>query len=103
MEHSGRAGTFVTQQPGTAVFTAFIPAALPVNPPIVLTTDLQDVLERSNRAVGRLDGLTRLLPDPHLFLYMYIRKEAVLSSQIEGTQSWPVASRTMPSDSRSPV
>lgn len=48
---------------------------------------MQDLLERANRSLGRLDGLTRLLPDPHLFRYMYIRKEAVLSSQIEGTQS----------------
>jgi Fic family protein len=45
------------------------------------------LLERANRALGRLDGLAVLLPDPTLFLYMYVRKEAVLSSQIEGTQS----------------
>jgi Fic family protein len=48
---------------------------------------LQDLLERANRALGRLDGITTLLPNPTLFLYMYVRKEAVLSSQIEGTQS----------------
>lgn len=58
-----------------------------MRPPIALSSDLQDLVERANRALGRLDGLTRLLPDPHLSLYMYIRKEAVLSSQIEGTQS----------------
>ena len=44
-------------------------------------------MERANRALGRLDGLTTLLPDPSLFIYFYLRKEAVLSSQIEGTQS----------------
>ncbi len=44
-------------------------------------------MERANRALGRLDGITALLPDPSLFVYLYIRKEALLSSQIEGTQS----------------
>lgn len=87
MDQPGRSGRYVTQQPGAAAFRAFIPAPLPVQPPIVLTPELQDLLERANRSLGRLDGLTRLLPDPHLFLYMYVRKEAVLSSQIEGTQS----------------
>jgi Fic family protein len=75
------------QQPGNASFKAFVPAELPIQPPIELTPHLQDLLERANRSLGRLDGLTRLLPDPRLFLYMYVRKEAVLSSQIEGTQS----------------
>jgi Fic family protein len=58
-----------------------------VKPPIELSPDHQDLLERANRSLGRLDGLARFLPDPQLFLYMYVRKEAVLSSQIEGTQS----------------
>ena len=48
---------------------------------------LQDLLGRANRALGRLDGITTLLPEPSLFLYFYVRKEALLSSQIEGTQS----------------
>ncbi|HET7231162.1 MAG TPA: Fic family protein [Longimicrobium sp.] len=52
-----------------------------------LSDELHDLLERANREMGRLDGLATLLPDPALFLYLYIRKEAVLSSQIEGTQS----------------
>jgi Fic family protein len=85
--HPGRAGKYVTQQPRVASFKAFVPASLPITPALRLTAELQDKLERSNRAIGRLDGLSRLLPDPQLFLYMYIRKEAVLSSQIEGTQS----------------
>jgi Fic family protein len=68
-------------------YSAFIPNALPPNPPLRLTDELHDLLERSNRALGRLDGLATLLPDPALFLYLYVRKEAVLSSQIEGTQS----------------
>jgi Fic family protein len=65
---------------------AFIPPPLPPEPPLDLRR-LQRKLERANQALGRLDGLTRLLPDPHLFIYLYLRKEAVLSSQIEGTQS----------------
>lgn len=68
-------------------YRVFIPAPLPPNPPINFDARLQDLLERANRALGRLDGVTALLPDPDLFLYSYIRKEAVLSSQIEGTES----------------
>ena len=45
------------------------------------------MLEQANQALGRLDGLASVLPDPSLFIYLYVRKEAVLSSQIEGTQS----------------
>jgi len=52
-----------------------------------LNGNLYDLIERANRALGRLDGITTLLPEPSLFLYFYVRKEAVLSSQIEGTQS----------------
>ena len=68
-------------------YRVFIPAPLPPNPPIVFDAHLQELLERANRALGRLDGVTALLPDPNLFLYSHIRKEAVLSSQIEGTES----------------
>jgi Fic family protein len=49
--------------------------------------ELFDLMEKANRALGRLDGVTSLLPDTFLFTYFYVRKEAVLSSQIEGTQS----------------
>src|SRR3954449_10396957 len=66
---------------------AFIPAPLPPEPPLELVGSLPDLLEQANRALGRLDGLSTLLPDQSLFLYFYVRKEAVLSSQIEGTQS----------------
>ncbi len=65
---------------------AFVPPPLPPNPPVRLG-GLQVLLEQANQAVGRLDGLASLLPDLSLFIYTYIRKEAVLSSQIEGTQS----------------
>jgi len=65
---------------------AFVPAPLPPSQ-LELTSDDRDLIERANRALGRLDGVTTLLPDTQLFLYLYVRKEAVLSSQIEGTQS----------------
>jgi len=66
---------------------AFLPAPLPPTPPIVVDAKLRDLLDSALIALGRLDSVTTLLPDTQLFLYMYVRKEAVLSSQIEGTQS----------------
>lgn len=66
---------------------AFVPAPLPPDPPLRLDGPLQRALEGANLALGRLDGISGLLPNPTLFLYSYVRKEAVLSSQIEGTQS----------------
>lgn len=66
---------------------AFIPNALPPEPPLRLDGDLGVLLDEASVAVGRLDGISLILPDPDLFLYTYIRQEAVLSSQIEGTQS----------------
>lgn len=66
---------------------AFIPTPLPPMPQLVMDGSLQQLLEPAVLAIGRLDGVSALLPDKTLFLYTYIRKEAVLSSQIEGTQS----------------
>ena len=66
---------------------AFVPRTLPPDPPLLLDGKLQLLLEQSLLALGRLDNLPTLLPDTGLFLYTYVRKEAVLSSQIEGTQS----------------
>jgi len=60
---------------------------LPPEPPLALGPELQDLLERANRGLGRLDGVARIFSNPSLFLYQYVRKEALLSSQIEGTQS----------------
>ncbi|MBI4409613.1 MAG: Fic family protein [Gemmatimonadetes bacterium] len=68
-------------------YSTFVPQPLPPKPELSLGSELHDLLEQANRALGRLDGLTLLLPDRWLFLYFYVRKEAVLSSQIEGTQS----------------
>ena len=64
---------------------AYVPPTLPPIPPIQMER-LYRLLDDANRALGRLDGVTSILPDTPLFLYMYIRKEALLSSQIEGTQ-----------------
>lgn len=68
-------------------YRAYLPAPLPPDPPLVIDARLQEMLERANRALGRLDGIAAVLPDTALFLYFYVRKEALLSSQIEGTQS----------------
>jgi Fic family protein len=80
-------GTYVTTSTAGESFKAFVPNPLPPEPPIELTDRDHDLVEKANRALGRLDGVTTLLPDVSLFLYFYVRKEAVLSSQIEGTQS----------------
>jgi Fic family protein len=66
---------------------AFVPDPLPPKPPLKVDDELQSIIDCALLALGRLDSLSTLLPDTSLFLYMYIRKEAVLSSQIEGTQS----------------
>lgn len=84
---SHRAGTFTAVATGADGYAAFIPRPLPPDPPLVLDGAIQQLLDRANQALGRLDGMTVLLPDPDTLLYTYVRKEAVLSSQIEGTQS----------------
>ena len=82
-----RAGRLVVQQTGPDGFSAFIPNPLPPDPPLEYDDEIKDLIEKANRALGRLDGATYMLPNPDLFLYMYVRKEAVLSTQIEGTQA----------------
>ncbi len=82
-----RLGTYVTTSVGGETVRAFVPSPLPLDPPLAITPHLQDLIEKANRGLGRLDGVARIFPDPGLFLYMYVRKEALLSSQIEGTQS----------------
>ena len=79
-----RAGRYVRQPAG---YRAFIPAPLPPDPPLDLGGVLRDKLSAADYALGRLDGAVLTLPNPDLFVFMYVRKEAVLSSQIEGTQS----------------
>jgi Fic family protein len=80
-------GQYVTTSTAGEPVRAFVPNPLPPDAPIRLTEQDHDLIEKANRALGRLDGITMLLPDVSLFLYFYVRKEAVLSSQIEGTQS----------------
>lgn len=85
-EENLRLGRFVETPLAGEIVRAFVPPPLPPAPPV----DVLALLERlslAERALGRLDGITMLLPRQELFLYMYVRKEAVLSSQIEGTQS----------------
>ena len=83
----GETGRYEVTTIGGEQVRAFIPLPLPPVPPIVLDGPLLQALEAANLALGRLDAVTTLLPDHSLFLYHYVRKEAVLSSQIEGTQS----------------
>lgn len=68
-------------------YRAFIPAPLPPSPPLDIDANMVKLLAEAERSIGRLDGATRFIPDPDLFVAQYVRKEAVLSSQIEGTQS----------------
>src|SRR5829696_5563505 len=83
----GATGRYETSTSGGETVRAFVPAPLPPDPMLDLHGERQRLLERALLACGRLDGVRALLPDPNLFLYAYVRREAVLSSQIEGTQS----------------
>ena len=79
-----RAGRYIKQLEG---YSAFIPAPLPPVPPIKMNGELTRLLSDADRALGRLDGVATVLPNPDLFVAMYVKQEAVFSSQIEGTQS----------------
>jgi Fic family protein len=81
-----RLGRYVVTHAGGETVRAFVPPPLPPVPPIQMD-GLQRLLEQASLALGRLEGMSAVLPDTALFLYSYVRKEAVLSSQIEGTQS----------------
>lgn len=84
---SRETGTYVTSSLNGQAYQAFVPAALPPSPALQLDHDLVTRRDRALVALGELKGITRILPDARLFLYQYVRKEALLSSQIEGTQS----------------
>ena len=79
-----RAGRYVKQPSG---YRAFIPSSLPPDPPIRISGKILPLLSEADQAIARLDGATLTLPDPGFFVFSYVRREAVLSSQIEGTQS----------------
>jgi Fic family protein len=82
-QNKHRAGRYVRQPAG---YRAFLPVPLPPHPRVNMD-DLWHLVSQADRALGRLDGSTESLPNPDLFVFMYVRKEAVLSSQIEGTQA----------------
>ncbi len=84
MPHLGRAGSYIRQSTG---YRAFVPTNLPPDPPVNIDSEMQRLLSEADRALGRLEGSIQTLPNPDLFVLMYVRKEAVLSSQIEGTQA----------------
>jgi Fic family protein len=83
----GPQGTYVESTLGGETVRAFVPNALPPVPPVEWNPRLREQFDRALLALGRLDSVSTLLPDTSLFLCMYVRKEAVLSSMIEGTQS----------------
>ncbi len=83
----GETGRYEVTAAGGERVRAFVPAPLPPRPALEMTPERQRLLEGALLACGRLDAISGLLPDPDLFLYAYVRREAVLSSQIEGTQS----------------
>ncbi len=79
-----RAGYFITHSTG---YKSYVPKDLPPDPPVEIDSEMQRLLSDADRKLGRLDGITRTLPNPELFVAMYVKKEALLSSQIEGTQA----------------
>ena len=80
-------GEYVSGSLAGSRYQAYVPKPLPPDPALDFESSLVASIERANQALGRLDGIILMLPDPDLFLYQYVRKEALLSSQIEGTQS----------------
>lgn len=82
--HANRSGTYTSQIGG---YQAFVPKPLPPDPPVQFDEEMIQLLALAERALGRLDGASGILPNVDLFVAMYVNKEAVLSSQIEGTQA----------------
>ena len=83
---TNRAGTFVSNLSGEMAYESFRPAPLPPNPPIEISGELLTKLIDANKKIATLEGLSSRIPNMELFISMYVRKEALLSSQIEGTQ-----------------
>lgn len=84
-DYSPRLGRYIVKTYGEESVRTFVPPPLPPNPPVRLEA-LQHLLAQANQSLGRLDGLASVLPNLSLFIYAYVRKEAVLSSQIEPRQ-----------------
>jgi hypothetical protein len=83
----GLQGQYVTISTAGERARAFVPSPLPPSPPVDWSPELQTQFAAAHAALGRLDGISSLLPETSVVLYSYVRQEAVLSSQIEGTQS----------------
>lgn len=81
---TSRSGRYIDTGTG---YKSFVPNKLPPNPPINIDNEIQSLLSLADRKLGRLDGITEILPNPDLFVAMYVKKEALISSQIEGTQA----------------
>lgn len=96
---SNRAGVVMNTSRG---YSAFVPAKLPPEPTIKFDSEMQKLLSLADRKLGRLDGITQILPNPELFVAMYVKKEAVLSAQIEGTQASLVDVLNVPSNDSNP-
>lgn len=79
-----RSGKYIKQATG---YKAYIPSPLPPNPTVTIDSDMQQLLSKADMALARLDGMGYILPNVNLFIAMYVKKEALLSSQIEGTQA----------------
>ncbi len=79
-----RSGRYIDTGVG---YKSFVPSTLPPDPPIKMDSEMQTLLSMADRKLGRLDGITEILPNPDLFVAMYVKKEALISSQIEGTQA----------------
>ena len=84
---TSRAGSLRANLSGEAAYKSFVPKPLPPNPPIKLDGDLVGLLVEANRQLAILDGLSAHIPNVNMFVSMYVRKEALMSSQIEGTQA----------------
>ena len=80
-----RAGEYRVNLSGEAAYRSFVPSPLPPSPPLVIDEEMAGLLARANRRVGLLEGASSRIPNVRLFVSLYVRKEALLSSQIEGT------------------
>ena len=84
---NNRAGTYKKNLNGELAYKSFVPSVLPPNPPIELTNDIVEILVKANKQLALLEGIATRIPNMDLFISMYVRKEALMSSQIEGTQA----------------
>lgn len=88
MKHSNeRSGYFKSNLSGDMEYKSFVPAVLPPNPPIEIDEEMAELLLQAHKEISYLEGMSALIPNLNLFVSMYVRKEALLSSQIEGTQA----------------